>query len=194
MPALPTGRSQVSVQDVLLAHAAWTLGGVNELASQIGAEPADADFQGIVNWCRAVDLATTGPLEGSAWYIDGVPPRQHMRVLVKDEPDFRKNGVYVVDLTGSAKPELYLRRIIEPVPAGSAAYVCAGNSNGESSWVLVECGPDPPKQPPDDWLHKISDGRWALPGNGASRTCSWEMFSGPGSVTVGHGLVKLTGP
>lgn len=117
----------------------------------------------------SVRVATTGtniPLSGLQ-VIDGIQLEAEDRVLVKDQSDLTKNGIYeVVDgewkRAGDANKD-------KEVTAGLYTYVEEGDDLAGSSWILRSTGED------------IVLGTSEL---------NFAKFSGEGTINAGAGLVK----
>lgn len=120
-----------------------------------------------IDWKPSVRVATTGNVTlSNTQTIDGVSLTAGDRVLVKNQTDATKNGVYVV-ASGSWSRSSDADADAE-VTAGFAVWATEGTTNGDSGWVLTTNDP-------------ITVGTTEL---------AFTQFTGAGQITAGDGLTK----
>lgn len=111
--------------------------------------------------------------ENGVLKVDGKEPEVGDRVLVKDEGEGKKDGIYTVTATGSAGAKYKLTRATDAdvtgeLTAGAYVYVEAGNTLAASGWVLKTTGTITIDTTAQEWI----------------------QFSGAGQITAGAGLTK----
>jgi len=105
--------------------------------------------------------------------IDGVTLALNDRVLVKNQSDAKRNGIYYVSQVGSSSSPWKLTRApdadtSDKVTAGLYVWVTEGNTNADSGWILTTNDPI------------TLD----------TSTLTFTQFSGAGMITAGTGLQK----
>jgi len=90
----------------------------------------------------AVNVATMAPITLSGLSaVDGVTITNGMRVLVKDQIDGTKNGIYNASATTWQRSSDYNFNPTGEVANGDLISVVSGNTNANSQWVLVSPNP-----------------------------------------------------
>lgn len=118
---------------------------------------------------RSAKVTTTANITLSGLQtIDGYAVQAGERVLVKDQSTGSQNGVYDAAAGAWTRASDFDGSPVNEVSSGALVYVEQGDTNGNSSWVLVTADP-------------ITIGTTAL---------SFSIFSRPGDLVAGAGLTK----
>ena len=132
-----------------------------KIVSQIAVVPATKDTS-IAQWGQVkeyvnkrvketVRVATTGEIAGSyvdgvltpdapITVLDGITLAENDRILVKDQADATKNGIYIIDATGSTltRSKDFLANAI--IMNNTTVSVAEGDTNADTKWVVVSDG------------------------------------------------------